>query len=56
METIDKNPATPGKDIHTTIDAGLQKLGEELMTNKIGSVVAIEPSTGEILCGIFSEL
>ena len=27
METIDKNPATPGKDIHTTIDAHLQKLG-----------------------------
>ena len=44
------NPAQPGKDIHTTIDVELQKLGEELMQNKIGSIVAIEPSSGEVLC------
>ena len=50
VETIDKNPAQPGKDIHTTIDVELQKLGEELMQNKIGSIVAIEPSSGEVLC------
>ena len=50
VETIDKNPAQPGKDIHTTIDVELQKLGEELMENKIGSIVAIEPSSGEVLC------
>ena len=54
VETIDKNPATPGKDIYTTIDASLQKLGEELMINKIGSIVAIEPNTGEILCMVSS--
>ncbi len=41
--------AIPGKDIITTIDAGLQQYGQELMKNKVGSVVAIEPSTGEIL-------
>ena len=35
VETIDKNPAQPGKDIHTTIDVELQKLGEELMKNKL---------------------
>ena len=41
--------AIPGKDIVATIDAGLQHYGQELMQNKVGSLVAIEPSTGEIL-------
>lgn len=41
--------AIPGKDIVTTIDGNLQQYGEELMQNKVGSLVAIEPSTGEIL-------
>ena len=39
----------PGNDIVTTIDLELQKYGEFLMNGKKGSVVAIEPSTGEIL-------
>ncbi len=38
-----------GKSIVCTIDAELQQLAEELMQNKVGAVVAIEPSTGEIL-------
>jgi penicillin-binding protein 2 len=41
--------AVQGKDIHLTIDAELQKYGEELMINKRGGIVAIEPRTGEIL-------
>lgn len=41
--------AVPGKDIITTIDAELQNYGQRLMKNKVGSLVAIEPSTGEIL-------
>ncbi len=41
--------AVPGKDITTTIDAELQNYGQMLMANKVGSLVAIEPSTGEIL-------
>ena len=41
--------AVPGKDIVTTIDAELQNYGQQLMQNKVGSLVAIEPSTGEIL-------
>ena len=41
--------AIPGHDIVTTIDAALQQYGQELMQNKVGAVVAIEPSTGEIL-------
>lgn len=39
----------PGKQLQLTIDAELQKYGEQLLKNKIGSVVAIEPSTGEVL-------
>ena len=46
--------AVPGKDIVSTIDGYLQQYGEELMQNKVGSVVAIEPSTGEILALISS--
>lgn len=38
-----------GRDIHITIDAELQRYGEELMKNKRGGIVAIEPKTGEIL-------
>lgn len=41
--------AKQGEDIYLTIDAELQKYGEELMVNKRGGIVAIEPSTGEIL-------
>ena len=50
---MDKD-AVPGKDITTTIDAELQNYGQELMKNKVGSLVAIEPSTGEILAMISS--
>ncbi len=39
----------PGKDITLTIDSKLQEYGEALMINKRGGIVAIEPSTGEIL-------
>ena len=46
--------AVPGKDIVTTIDAELQQYGQELMQNKVGSVVAIEPATGEILAMVSS--
>ena len=42
--------AVRGKDITLSLDIELQKLGERLMQNKLGSIVAIEPSTGEILC------
>jgi penicillin-binding protein 2 len=41
--------AVQGEDINLTIDMELQKYGEELMINKRGGIVAIEPSTGEIL-------
>ena len=38
-----------GKDITLTIDSRLQEYGEKLLTNKRGGIVALEPSTGEIL-------
>ena len=41
--------AVQGEDINLTIDAEIQKYGEELMVNKRGGIVAIEPKTGEIL-------
>ena len=46
--------AIAGKNITTTIDARLQQYGQELMQNKVGSVVAIEPKTGEILAMVSS--
>ena len=47
-------PAVPGHDVVTTIDAHLQQYGQQLMAGKVGSVVAIEPSTGEILAMVSS--
>jgi len=41
-----------GKDITLTIDSKLQQYGEALMANKRGGIVAIEPSSGEILAMI----
>ena len=42
--------AIAGKSLHLSLDIELQKLGEKLMTNKVGSIVAIDPRTGGILC------
>jgi len=39
----------PGENLTCSLDASLQAYGEKLMQNKAGSIVAIEPSTGEIL-------
>ena len=43
-------PSVPGKNLTLGLDIELQRLGERLMKNKIGAIVAIEPETGEILC------
>ncbi len=43
-----------GTDLYSSLDADLQEYGELLMTNKKGSIVAIEPQTGEILCMVTS--
>ena len=46
---FDQKPV-PGKNLRLGLDMELQQLGERLMEGKIGSIVAIEPQTGEILC------
>jgi penicillin-binding protein 2 len=46
---LDRKPV-PGKNLQLAIDKDLQALAERLLEGKIGSVVAIEPSTGEVLC------
>lgn len=50
---LDSKPIA-GKDLTLSIDLNLQALGERLMQGKIGSIVAIEPSTGEVLCMVSS--
>jgi len=45
MDTL----AVQGEDIVSGLDLDLQEYGEELMKNKRGSIVAIEPKTGEVL-------
>ncbi|MCS6990591.1 MAG: penicillin-binding protein 2 [Chitinophagales bacterium] len=46
--------AIPGANLISTIDIELQQYGELLMQNKIGSIVALEPSTGEVLALVSS--
>jgi len=46
--------ARSGERLTSSLDMDLQKLGEKLMKNKLGSIVAIEPSSGEILCYVSS--
>ena len=50
---FDRQPV-PGKNLTLSLDLELQQLGERLMQHKLGSIVAIEPSTGEILCLVSS--
>lgn len=49
----DRRPVA-GRDLQLSIDADLQALGERLMEGKLGAIVAIEPSTGEVLCMVSS--
>lgn len=47
-------PAQSGTDLTITLDIRLQMLAEQLLQNKVGSAVAIEPHTGEILALVSS--
>jgi penicillin-binding protein 2 len=51
--SYDKIPVS-GKDLTLSIDIDLQAYGEELMQNKLGSIILIQPKTGEILCMVSS--
>lgn len=46
--------AISGQNLYTTLDIELQKFGEELMENKVGAIVAIDPQTGGILAMVSS--
>jgi penicillin-binding protein 2 len=46
--------AVAGERLTSSLDSRIQKLGEQLMANKVGSIVAIDPNTGEILCFVSS--
>ncbi|HRN72549.1 MAG TPA: penicillin-binding protein 2 [Ginsengibacter sp.] len=47
-------PAISGQNLHLSLDIKLQELGEYLMTNKVGSIVAIDPKTGGVLALVSS--
>ncbi len=46
--------AVAGQNMYTSLNIELQELGEKLMQNKLGSIVAIDPRTGGILCMVSS--
>jgi penicillin-binding protein 2 len=46
--------AIPGENLHMSLDIDLQMLGEHLMENKIGSIVAIDPKTGGVIAMVSS--
>jgi penicillin-binding protein 2 len=50
---LDQKPVA-GKDLTLSLDIKLQALGERLMEGKIGSIVALDPTTGEVLCMVSS--
>ena len=47
-------PAVAGNNLYTSLDVELQQFGEKLMSNKVGSIVAIDPKTGGILAMVSS--
>lgn len=49
LRTISRNSATPGNTLNLTIDADLQRIAREALGNQRGAVVAIAPSSGEVL-------
>ena len=46
--------AVAGQNMHLALDIELQKLGEKLMENKLGAIVAIDPKTGGVLAMVSS--
>ncbi|MDZ4794556.1 MAG: penicillin-binding transpeptidase domain-containing protein [Bacteroidota bacterium] len=46
--------AVAGDNLYSSLDMELQRLGEKMMTNKVGSIVAIDPATGGIIAMVSS--
>ena len=49
VRTISRGAARPGKNLHLTLDRGLQQVAWEALGSRRGAVVALQPDTGEIL-------
>jgi penicillin-binding protein 2 len=49
MGNLDEAPYVPGNDLVTTIDLDLQRAAEEMMGERTGAVIALDPRTGEVL-------
>ncbi|HWT73051.1 MAG TPA: penicillin-binding protein 2 [Oxalicibacterium sp.] len=49
VRTLSRTPAVPGDNLILSIDIGLQKVVEQAFGNRRGALIAIEPSTGDIL-------
>jgi penicillin-binding protein 2 len=54
LEEHRREPARPGAPLHLTLDLELQQAAERLMRDKVGAVVALEPSSGEVLALVSS--
>ena len=49
VRTMSRTQATPGNNLVLSLDIGLQQVAEQAYTGKKGALVAIEPSTGDVL-------
>jgi penicillin-binding protein 2 len=49
MGELAEEPATPGNDLFTTLDLDLQRAAEEMIGDRSGAAVALDPNTGEVL-------
>lgn len=49
LRVLDEEAPKPGRDLHLTLDLDLQRVAEEALGEQAGAVVAMDPSTGELL-------
>jgi len=49
MGKLQEEPYVPGNDLYTTIDLDLQRAAEDIIGDRTGAAVALDPRTGEIL-------
>lgn len=49
LRILEEESPIPGRDVHLTIDLGLQRVAEEALAGRAGAAVALDPRTGEIL-------
>ena len=49
VRVLSRRPSTPGNNLQLSLDIRLQKIAEDAFGNKRGALVAIEPSTGDVL-------